>query len=607
MGNRLFAWVDVVPDAVLAVRGDGSIGRANEVAEQLFGYGRGGLVGLSIEALISEASGDQHRGSWVEYLSSPSVVPMGSGRALRGLRSNGEEFPVEIAIGPTRDGTHVVAVVRDITSIVKTRDRLRDCEAESHQLLELLEDAPIGLCYLDKELRYLRVSKWLAKLNGIPVEEHLGRRIADVLPDVATGVESQLRHVLQTGEPIVDGLVETTTPAHPTTKRTYMHNYFPDRSADGAVVGISCVVQDVTAAKKDLEGALAEITKLKDRLQAENIYFQQEIKSAHDFDDIIGNSAVMRTTLYKLEQVAETDATVLLFGETGTGKELLARAIHSRSKRKMRPLIKVDCTTLPPGLMESELFGHQKGAFTGAHESKPGRFELADGGTIFLDEIGELPIELQAKLLRVIEEGEFTRLGSTQERKTNARVIAATNRDLKSEVSEGRFRADLYYRLGVFPIESPPLRDRREDIPLLVSFFVSKYADALGKGIRRIASSSMDALMAYDWPGNIRELRNVVERAVILGSGDVLRMEETLGDAVPPAGEPSGSLKRDLHVVERATILRALEESDWRVKGAGNAASRLGLSPSTLRSRMARLGIQRIERRQRAARPEARG
>jgi transcriptional regulator with GAF, ATPase, and Fis domain len=273
----------------------------------------------------------------------------------------------------------------------------------------------------------------------------------------------------------------------------------------------------------------------------------------------------------------------------------------------MRPLIKVDCTTLPPGLMESELFGHQKGAFTGAHESKPGRLELANGGTIFLDEIGELPIELQAKLLRVIEEGEFTRLGSTQERKTNARVIAATNRDLKSEVSEGRFRADLYYRLGVFPIESPPLRDRREDIPLLVSFFVSKYADALGKGIRRIASSSMEALMAYDWPGNIRELRNVVERAVILGSGDVLRMEETLGDAVPPAGEPSGSLKRDLHVVERATILRALEESDWRVKGAGNAASRLGLSPSTLRSRMARLGIQRIERRQRAARPEAKG
>ena len=588
-----FSSFEAIPDAVLIASRNGSIVFANRHAHRLFCYEGDELVGRSIDVLIPEKYRQGHAPQLDGFFDEPAVRPMGTGRELRGLKSDGEEFPVEIAIGPDNSGTRTVAVVRDITQAMKTRDRLRDAEVESTDLDRLFRDTPIGLCYFDQELRYARVNQWLAELNGLAVEEHLGRRIADVLPDVAVGVEPQLRHVLRTGEPILGGLVDVTTPAHPTTKRTYMHNYFPDRSADGAVVGISCVVQDVTEAKKTLAGALAEVERLKDRLQAENTYFQEEIKSSHNFDDIIGNSAAMMATLYKLEQVAETDATVLLLGETGTGKELLTRAIHSRSRRKTRPLIKIDCTTLPTGLMESELFGHEKGAFTGAHESKPGRFELADGATVFLDEVGELPIGLQGKLLRVIQEGEFQRLGGRQVQQVDVRIIAATNRDLHSEMREGRFRSDLYYRLGVFPLEIPPLRDRREDIPLLTSFFVSQRSKALGKKVDSISIATRDALTAYDWPGNIRELQNVLERAIIMSPGRELILPEELRYTQPSPRGVEGALRRNLKEFEEERIRQALETTGWKIKGEGNAASRLGLKPSTLRSRMKKLGIER--------------
>jgi transcriptional regulator with GAF, ATPase, and Fis domain len=257
------------------------------------------------------------------------------------------------------------------------------------------------------------------------------------------------------------------------------------------------------------------------------------------------------------------------------------------------PLIKIDCATLPSGLIESELFGHEKGAFTGAQKTKVGRFELADGGTVFLDEIGELSLELQVKLLRVLQEGEFLRLGAKHEQKVDVRIIAATNRDLREEMRERRFRSDLYYRLSVFPIESPPLRDRREDIPLLASYFLSRFQTTLGKRIDTIEKSSMEALVAYNWPGNIRELQNVIERSAILSSGDGLIVQEVLGDFGVENREPASSLMQNLEEVERASILRALEESGWKVKGEGNAASRLGINPNTLRSRMKKLAITR--------------
>lgn len=588
-----FASFEAIPDAVIIVGRDGSIVFANRHAHRVFGYEKGKLVGLSLESLIPTRHRKRHAQLVEGFFAKPLARPMGTDRELLGLRSDGKEFPVEIAIGPDESGTHTVAVVRDITPLVKMRANLSKSEAESHELGEVFKNTPIGLCFLDSELRYVRINKWLAKINGLPVEEHLGRKIADVLPEIAAGVESQFRRVFQTGEPILSSFVEATTPAHPTTKRTYMHNYLLHKSANGAPDGILCVVQDVTDAKKNLDEVLAEVKRLKDQLQAENIYYQTEIKSSHNFDDIVGNSEAMMATMYKVEQVAETNATVLLLGETGTGKELLARAVHSRSKRNLRPLIKIDCTTLAPGLMESELFGHERGAFTGAFKSKPGRFELANKGTVFLDEIGELPFDLQGKLLRVIQEGEFQRLGGQRVIKVDVRVIAATNRNLHMEMREGRFRSDLYYRLSIFPIEIPPLRDRREDIPLLTSFFVSHRSRALGKKITSIPKATMDALMAYDWPGNIRELQNVCERAIILSTGRKLVLSDSFTRTSGRASDPDESLRASLRETERQQILHALEKTEWKIKGNRNAASRLGMKPSTLRSRMKNLDIKR--------------
>jgi formate hydrogenlyase transcriptional activator len=358
-------------------------------------------------------------------------------------------------------------------------------------------------------------------------------------------------------------------------------------------IGILTDVTEQVLAKQELERTVVELSALKDKLQAESQYLQSEIKGQHDFEEIIGSSPALAATFHKAEMVAPTDSTVLLLGETGTGKELLARAIHARSGRSHRPLIKVDCSTLPEGLIESELFGHVKGAFTGAHETKAGRFELAHEGTIFLDEIGELPMDLQSKLLRVLENGEMQRVGSKEERTVDVRVIAATNRDLEGEVREGRFRSDLYYRIGVFPIESPPLRDRREDIPAIAAFFASRSAAAMGKSFSRIDQVTMDNLVAYDWPGNVRELRNVIERAVILCSGKTLTVEESLGGVISRARNIPGSFKQDLHAIERKRILQGLKASNWKIKGTGGAADRLGLKSSTLRSRIQRLGISR--------------
>jgi PAS domain S-box-containing protein len=588
-----FSAFESVPDALLVVGRDGSILFANQHAERLFGYEPGKLVGTGIEALIPERFHQLHVEKRAEFSADPTVRPMGYGRELFARKSDGQEIQVEVGLGPTDGGECVVAVVRDITSLAKIRRSLAITEAEVDHLSQTFGNMPIGLCYFDKELRFLRISNWLAKINGISVGEHLGRKIGEVIPDVAVEVEPKLRQVLQTGEPIINGLVKATTPAHPTTIRTYMHNYSPQRSDDGSVVGVLCVVQDVTEATENLETALAEIGQLKDRLQAEAEYLREDIKRERRFDEIIGKSAAMVATLEKVEQAAKTDATVLLLGETGTGKELLARALHARSNRAKSPLIKIDCATLPSGLVESELFGHEKGAFTGAHDTKPGRFELADNGTIFLDEIGELSLELQAKLLRVLQEGEFKRLGAKHEQKVDVRIIAATNRDLKQEMREQRFRSDLYYRLSVFPIEIPPLRDRREDIPLLAAYFLSRFQTTLGKKIDAIEKSSLDALVAYDWPGNIRELQNIIERSAILCSGTTLTVQEALGDFEFGDHETAKSMKQDLAEVERSSILHALEESAWKVKGEGNAADRLGINASTLRSRMKKLGISR--------------
>jgi transcriptional regulator with GAF, ATPase, and Fis domain/FixJ family two-component response regulator len=344
-------------------------------------------------------------------------------------------------------------------------------------------------------------------------------------------------------------------------------------------------------AENALLKALSEIEQLKEQLQADYTYLREEIKLAHNFDEIIGQSESLRYVLFKVEQVSATDATVLILGETGTGKELIARAIHNASSRGNRPLVKVNCATLPPNLIESELFGHEKGAFTGAETRLIGRFELANGATIFLDEIGELPVELQVKLLRVLQDGEFERLGSTRTIRVDVRVIAATNRNLEQEVENGRFRRDLWYRLNVFPITVPPLRQRREDIPLLVNAFVTRFSKKLGKEIRTTAQETMRSLQDYPWPGNVRELENVIERAVINAQGPTLRVTEKL--ETPRASDMAEMHRKSLEEVERDYIVQILEETHWRVDGPRGAALILGLNPATLRSRMRKLGIRR--------------
>ena len=350
---------------------------------------------------------------------------------------------------------------------------------------------------------------------------------------------------------------------------------------------------ELLQANTSLQEALAEVERLKNRLHAENVYLQEEIKVAHNFEDIISRSRVIKQVLREVEQVASTDATVLVLGETGTGKELLARAIHSISRRRDRPLVKVNCAALPANLIESELFGHEKGAFTGAVARKTGRFELADGGTIFLDEIGDLPMELQAKLLRVLQEGEFERLGNARTIKVDVRIIAATNRDLEEATKNGMFREDLYYRLNVFPVKSPPLRERREDIPLLVQHFMQKFSLKMGKRIDSVSQATVDDLKRYDWPGNVRELENLIERAVILSKGSNLELEGRLSWQNTRQDPASGGT---LEERERHYILEVLERTGWRVSGDNGAARILGMKPTTLESRMKKLGVRRTHR-----------
>jgi Nif-specific regulatory protein len=344
-----------------------------------------------------------------------------------------------------------------------------------------------------------------------------------------------------------------------------------------------------------LRRALAEVERLKNRLQAENVYLQEEITTTHHCGEIIGQSRALQAVLSRAAQVAPTDATVLIQGETGTGKELVARALHQGSRYRDRPLVKVNCATLPAGLVESELFGHEKGAFTGAVSRKIGRFELADGGTLFLDEISELPLELQAKLLRVLQEGEFERVGSSRTITVNVRVIAATNRDLAAAVQAGGFRADLFYRLNVFPLTLPPLRERKDDIPLLVACFLARMAQKLGKALTGLSDDAMDRLMHYSWPGNVRELQNVIERAAILARGPLVEIDEALEQRLPPSGHPLPAAS--LQDVERAHILSVLAETNGVIEGPRGAARILGLHPNTLRFRLQKLGIKHSRRR----------
>lgn len=461
---------------------------------------------------------------------------------------------------------------------------------EEMQLSHLtIENAPGAYFWVNDKGNILRVNQTAKERLGYSSEDYFEMTICKVFPDLSGEAWKDLWEKIENKKIITfeskqlrkDGI---TIPVEVKT------NFLSFKRKSYACL-IAVDISNRKYAEAKLNRSFEEVAQLKDRLEAENIYLQDEIKLVHNFEEIISRSKVFKKVLGKVEQVAITDATVLVLGETGTGKELLVRALHNISRRCKRPLVKVNCAALPASLIESELFGHEKGAFTGALMRKIGRFELADGGTIFLDEIGELPIELQTKLLRVLQEGEFERLGNSQTLSVDVRVIAATNIDIVKAVEEGNFRADLYYRLNVFPITIPSLKERKEDIPVLVNHFVNKYSQKFNRKIESIPQKSMDSFERYHWPGNIRELENIIERSVIISNGKKL----ITGDWLPKGSKHSV----DAHILtieelERNHITEVLELVGWRVSGEKGAAKILDIKPTTLEARMKKLGIERI-------------
>jgi len=463
-------------------------------------------------------------------------------------------------------------------------------EKESEQRFrDVADTAPVMIWVAGPDKSCTYVNKPWVDFKGSTLEKELGHGwLVGIHPDDVESCREAFSNSHDARRPFE---IEYRLLRHDGQYRWIYDSGIPRFSPDGTFQGFigSCI--DLTERKEsldELKRAHDELQQLKNKLEAENIYLQQELQLDEHLGEILGQSDAIKYVLFKITQVAPTDSTVLITGETGTGKELAARAIHGASTRKDRPLIKVNCGALSPTLIESELFGHEKGAFTGAAAKKQGRFELANGGTIFLDEIGELPPALQVKLLRVIQENEFERLGGNKTIKVDVRIIAATNRNLKAAVEEGTFREDLLYRLNVYPITMPPLRQRKEDIPLLVEHFCRTYAKKFAKNISSISPRTMQNLQSHAWPGNVRELANVIERAVIHTQGSVLQIVDQF-EQVPHEAVPTQTLEE----VEREYIMRTLENTGWRVEGQFGAARILGLNPSTLRTRMLKLGIQR--------------
>jgi PAS domain S-box-containing protein len=486
---------------------------------------------------------------------------------------------------------------------MRAEQQLRASEA---RFRDLFENAPNAYLVVGTDGRILYANRRLADLLGYPVQELVGAVIHSFMPDTPAGktrsLEVYRKHLA--GEAVSGWELELRRKdGRPLWVNVWME---PGRGEDGSVQASRSFFVDIT------DRVLAERERA--RLQEQNVYLQEEIKSIQNCEQIIGRSQALMEVLANVGRVAPTDASVLVTGETGTGKELIARAIHSTSKRKDRPFIRVNCAALPSGLVESELFGHEKGAFSGAIARRLGRFELADGGTIFLDEVGELPADAQVKLLRVLQEREFDRVGGDTPIRVDVRVIAATNRNLLKEVREKTFREDLFYRLNVFPILIPPLRERQDDIPLLVHFLIKKFALRIGKHLERVTPVTMQRLMQYSWPGNIRELENVLERAAILATSDALEIGP---DLLPLPNQPPRALQEpqpepipskyllavpqptldqrqpSLEAVERDYILTVLQQTNWVITGPRGAARLLDLHPSTLRNRMKKIGITR--------------
>ncbi len=467
------------------------------------------------------------------------------------------------------------------------------CACEALDLLQqIYQTAPVAMLAVDSNLRIIRLNQRFADFAGKPFEQLLGELLDSVIEPARLGEVAT--NVIATSEPVFNHELTFHIHDHET---AWVINAYPI-FAENCLSSVNLIINDISqlrSTQKKLEAAYQDILELQEKLEQENQLLRKEISQSAGEQSIIGSSPAIKNVLDQIRQVASTETTVLITGETGTGKELVARALHLQSQRKHNQLIIVNCAALPANLIESELFGHEKGAFTGAIARKAGKFELADGGTVFLDEIGELPLELQSKLLRVLQESQFERVGGIKPVKVDVRVIAATNRDLATEVREQRFREDLFFRLNVFPIFLPALKDRGVDIVEIADAFIGFFADRMGRHRPKLAKESIQTLLNYHWPGNIRELRNVIERAMILCNSDTISITIPDYGLKKPHNNAISSFNSEMNLadVEKAHITAILEKLNWKVRGFNGAALALGLKPTTLESKMKKLGIRR--------------
>jgi formate hydrogenlyase transcriptional activator len=619
--------VEASPSGVLLVTSEGTIVLVNRELERQFGYAREELVGQPVELLLPENTFPL----WLDN------QPPGGGRELDGRRKDGSRVPVEIELTPIRDAGRVLvlASVVDITERRQVEDthrkaledqlaferlvaelsaRFIDIHAEQIEssiqdgLRRIVEsfDLDRGLFYaIEADGVFSDLTSWTGPdIPIVPPRVSAKERFpwtldrilsGDVvsfstlgeIPDErdresfrALGTKSAVIVSMSVAGRVVGAVGFSTVRAERTWAPQAVHRF-------NVIAGVFGQVMARRQSEETLRNALAEVKRLKEDLQLENVHLRREVRQWSGHGPIVGQSAAIRQVLEQIEQVAATDSTVLLLGETGTGKELFATQIHELGPRRDRAMVRTNCAAIPSTLIESELFGREKGAFTGALARQVGRFELASGSTIFLDEVGDLPSDVQVKLLRVLEEGTIERLGSPHPIKVDTRIIAATHRNLERRVAEGAFRSDFYYRLNVFPIRVPPLRERVDDIPMLVWRFVNEFSRTFGRHVEEIAPESLAALRHYPWPGNIRELRNVVERAMITASGPRLTI------SAPHLSPAAARRSPKLVDVETEHIRGVLESTGWRIRGAGGAADRLGLKPTTLETRMAKLGLKR--------------
>lgn len=583
--------IEQLPDQVFWLDETGQFFFANQAVCDTLGYSFEELLEMTVFDINPAMTEERWKTHWEQNKREKSTVE------TMHRRKNGALYPVEISNNflEIEGKTYSCSIIRDITER-KEREKKFNELYEQIQKSELLarkshftfERTPDAVFWICKQGNIKHVNPANCKRLGYTYEEMTSMTIFDVNPAFNPEVLADLfENIRREGSRVFES-------SHFTKAGKEIPVEIASNFVDFEGEEFTCsIVRDITERKQKeaaLRGALMEIRALKEQLEAENNYLQEEIKVNNNFGEIVSQSKAFRKTLKQVEQVADTGSTVLIQGESGTGKELIARALHQLSRRSQRPMIKVNCAALPSNLIESELFGHEKGAFTGAISRKNGRFELAHQGTLFLDEVGEMPIELQAKLLRALQEGEFERLGGSETIKVDVRIIAATNRDLEKEVKEGNFREDLFYRLNVFPIRCLPLRERKDDIPLLVRHFCKKFESRIGKKITNIPNKVIDRLMAYDFPGNIRELENILERAVILSKSGKLQ----IGDWLPRNTRP---LIREevltLDDLQKQHIINVLKLTNWRISGEKGAAKILGIKPTTLESRMKKLEIRR--------------